>query len=358
MTRLRDDCAAARSFLTHGTWTNASSSQLLPQHPACRINVHSRVWRYSSSWEGNTLKYKGAPACINHPHVQWLPDAAPRRVPRLIDAVPLGITLWFIGDSTSIEHAQSAACRIASEDEQTVWTDWYTPDWANGTSGIWSSGGFKISCIRGGSSTNGLRAGKGLPDASERQVCFVPSVSRDARVSTAASVLQRLQAIRVTRDADLIICNVGAWYMGHGVDVEPLMLKEVAALLRVLHSCPPPCPRILWRETFAQHFDTPDGVYRPNTLTSMNVSHRDCKAPRHDISKPKTLSAVAATLLEAGIETLDGWQLTKARHYSHVTKKDCTHYCVHEGGRPGSVFDALNDALAMRVVHCGRHDLK
>ena len=90
----------------------------------------------------------------------------------------------------------------------------------------------------------------------------------------------------------------------------------------------------------------------------MNVSHRDCKAPRLDISKPKTLSAVAATLLEAGIETLDGWQLTKARHYSHVTKKDCTHYCVHEGGRPGSVFDALNDALAMRVVHCGRNHLK
>ena len=127
-TNMRDDCAAARSFLTHGTWTNASSSQLLPQHPACRINVHSRVWRYSSSWEGNTLKYKGAPACINHPHMQWLPGAAPRRVPRLIDAVPLGITLWFIGDSTSIEHAQSAACRIASEDEQTVWTDWYTPE--------------------------------------------------------------------------------------------------------------------------------------------------------------------------------------------------------------------------------------
>ena len=109
--------------------------------------------------------------------------------PRLLDVLSGSRTLWFIGDSTVLSHAQAAACRLASEyapsavghntSRQTSDAKWRAPEWP-------------ASKYAGCIDTAGLR------------VCYMPAGSRVRGASASvATVLERLVALNVIHRNDM-----------------------------------------------------------------------------------------------------------------------------------------------------------
>ena len=109
---------------------------------------------------------------------------------------------------------------------------------------------------------------------------------------------------------------------------------------------------MLWRETFAQHFATKDGLYEPRKGPKMAC--RALAAAEHtrnpEPRKPASLARVAK-VLRGHVEVLDAFALTKERHDNHPTSRDCTHYCIRERnptrGVAGSVAGSVDGSVGV-----------
>ena len=127
-------CAAAKAFLTTGVWKNATDldDKQLPDvainatrvRGCCGLNcstrLHSRLRRY---------------VCQDHTRLLRWQSSMLRRTSScsttLLDTLQANSvsTLWFIGDSTVISHAQSVVCLLADESrsQTSPWVHWYPP---------------------------------------------------------------------------------------------------------------------------------------------------------------------------------------------------------------------------------------
>ena len=104
-------------------------------------------------------------------------------------------------------------------------------------------------------------------------------------------------------------------------------------------------PNFIWRETQAQHFDTPGGNYVKDHPSAFQPCQN--KTVEHMAEHEFRNRAAANVLRNAGIPVLPVWQLTaaSAAHHpgplSQVNEAgdhvmDCTHFCQYAG----SVLDA------------------
>ena len=370
------DHRAATGFLAGGgTWGNrseaAASSTL-----ACTVGIHSRATRWIC---------KSVRAQLWTPRVQAMGQTGERERPCVRDAnlcavIPRNATLWFVGDSTALSHAQVTACACAlplpaphaiggsRDGEQGIAKapEWTSPPFAKALD-VRHARLAQTACIHHAA----LRT--------SRRVCYIPAgATPHSTRSSVHRVIRRLLEMNLTTKSDLLVVNSGAWYLGHTAALAATHLADVRALVQTLadarrgrfhggkDGARHALPRVFWREAFAQHFDTPDGLYSPADTTPSNASHggaarkhpsRRCSAwsgtagatPR---TKPALLAHVRELLLAApGVGVLDGWELTRARADAHPPSRvgDCTHYCIVEGGVVGGVYGALNNAMALML---------
>ena len=138
------------------------------------------------------------------------------------------------------------------------------------------------------------------------RVCYVAAGTlRGKAPPTVFSALTRLFALDVIAPEDIIVVNEGAWFYAQDSNssdaVPPLAHKvteHVGELLAVLanrtalaHRSNATMPRIIWRETFAQHFATHDGLYL-NPKTASTPATCVASKPR---APPSTLYARATS---------------------------------------------------------------
>ena len=331
---------------------------------SCDVAFHSRTARY---------------VCKSAQATRWVPrresrDDSERRCTvsdgsGLEKAMAPSTTVWFIGDSTALSHAQAAACALWRSGMKlraraTASADWHTPQWALPL-GVRHARLAQSVCMHA---------------PLNRRVCYIPCGALPHTLKSGVGrVMRRLLWFNLTQASDLIVANAGAWYMGHGAKLEASHLSDIRDLVTTLRNATDGyfgldrrqrVPHFVWRESFAQHFDTPDGVYRP-TATPRNCSTRLMSSSAAELVKPVLLQRVRGLLLANGIAVLDAWELTRTRADAHPPSRvgDCTHYCLTEGERGavargpanqgvvargpiGGVYAALNDALALWVRSC------
>ena len=183
---------------------------------------------------------------------------------------------------------------------------------------------------------------------------------RDA--STVSGALRRIVVRNITRSTDIALINSGSWYMGQvscgsgGLyirDCDAAQAADAQAIVSLAASHAAGVPTLLWRETYASHFDTPTGIYdgaahdqlrlfvrSKGAAGSKNLSLSRCKPLRTGATKPAVLANVSAILKErgSGVTVLDTWSLTRnlsvAMHANNPNRgpdelaaPDCLHFC-------------------------------
>ena len=288
----------------------------------------------------------------------------------------LNRTLFIIGDSTQKQAADSAFCTIATElaldatHEAPIFAkraaqewQWRRPSWFWQTT---PSDAFQkrlVSCA----TAFGLNSGSAA-SAGSVTLCFIPSAAlgrsvlegRDA--STVSGALRRIVVRNITRSTDIALINSGSWYMGQvscgsgGLyirDCDAAQAADAQAIVSLAASHAAAVPTLLWRETYASHFDTPTGIYdgaahdqlrlfvrSKGAAGSKNLSLSRCKPLRTGATKPAVLANVSAILKErgSGVTVLDTWSLTRnlsvAMHANNPNRgpdelaaPDCLHFC-------------------------------
>lgn len=243
---------------------------------------------------------------------------------------PFNRTLFILGDSTQKQAADSAFCQVAAElaaDARRAeplfnkasldhWK-WRQPPWFWHTT---PSDAFQkrvVSCA----------AARDARGAGSIRLCFIPcatlgrSVLEGRDAATVSTALRRLITRNITRATDLALINSGSWYMGQqscasgGLyirDCDAAQKADAAGVVQLAASFASTAPRLLWRETYATHFDTPDGVYDGNASDQLRLYARSrgasgsrdyansrCRPLPPATAKPEVLVNVSSILTAA-----------------------------------------------------------
>ena len=164
------------------------------------------------------------------------------------------------------------------------------------------------------------------------------------------TALERAIQLNQTTANDVAIVNTGAWYMGHGERADTAHLQEVQGFAALMSRKLPRMPRVIWRETYASHFDSTDGVFQSTALTRSGI--RPTCTEWNGWEKPRVLQRVHRLLRASeGVELLPLWEATRdlaalhaqtdALHYNTGDAADCLHFCLFSG-----IEDAVMDAVA------------
>jgi len=231
------------------------------------------------------------------------------------DAASSTVVFW--GDSVSIELYAATLCRLRAAGTSKYYTAEFEPQLLNLT----QEATLLLNCVR-------------MPPFAS--VCYTPgpvyqdgvdSQIRDGgRLS--ASLTRGFRSILTWSDATklILIPNLGVHFSANdgtlsratrtlldAFDVARQRLATVATL------------RLLWRESPAQHFSTPSGVYH----YEHGSKYGQCSAIREARDE---FNAVTNLLVEsAGHDVLRLWNASLPRWDSHVGNGDCTHYCLDNG---------------------------
>lgn len=306
----------SRGYLLHGRWRELAPEQRLQVPARCAPNaalpasaMDSAARAYACA-RGQPLRY------------EWVPEQPCERRPWSSVLLP-NRTVWIIGDSTSMQSAFVLHCSVSSvlapgrANEQ-----WHKPPW---------SGHFPAQGRDARNNRTTMCATLG-----ESRLCYLPAGSDDGL--TVARALALAIAHGNARASDIALMNSGSWQMGKGRRGDAYQRSAVADVAKL--GAHPSCPRLIWRETFAQHFPTADGVY----TRRLNRSSARCTG--RPAVQPPILDEVA-TSLRKHMPVLPAWRLTQNLSEAHVGaassggQLDCTHYC-----NLGGVIDATLDALA------------
>jgi len=229
-------------------------------------------------------------------------------------------TVWIVGDSMSMQTALVLHCSLAGAVPAGVDTRWRAPAWTSLIPRSRRDVHNKRTSVCAHLGADGQR------------LCFL--VAGTASAPTVADVLQLAIAHGQARAHDLALVNSGAWQMGR-VSGDAYQRRMVAALIRLSRHAD--CPRLFWRESYAQHFPTPDGVF---TRKSGFNSLVNCTSL--PTVQPPVLAEIAAQLrAQAHIHVLPTWRLTQGVPAAHRGNGDCSHYCNWVG-----VLQATLDAFA------------
>ena len=399
----RDTCHPV-DFLAHGAWRSSPAT-----------------FRGGACSDTTARTYQCSAARTSAHGIEWRnPPSSPcSAVPALSAALINGKvpTLWLIGDSTMAQTAAEAYCRL--HDELTAldssgrsareWR-WKQPRWSWATTAADGRANRMVKCAEAQVRTvRTIPHVKNVPppavsNAASRgemsvaqhhrntstdtpsrgpsvRLCFVPSGARDRYVAEgrAASrvhgALQRLIEYNLTHAHDLALMNTGLHYIDRSGTHNQLHMEMVHELIGVVERHQATCPHVLWRETYAQTFPTPDGLFtkaikEAESILSRVVAESSATAARtilslatHPavperarmwlntsceplppaISKPVVLSNVSAALhRHPGFTVLDMWtptrSLTEQRVSPHASLSEGQRASTHTGraGMPTS----------------------
>ena len=167
------------------------------------------------------------------------------------------------------------------------------------------------------------------------RICHVRASGPDVSTAMVANAL-----LPVLSAGDVVVVNEGLWHraLAH-TNISREVSHASAAVLPMREML-----RIgvlaLWRETTAQHFNTPTGQYKPTGCTGHNCS-ASCKEVQ-DPSWATDLNAEVSGLMRAGgIEVLPAFHESLEMWTDHVERRrvtrgtsahsrvplDCTHFC-------------------------------
>ena len=231
------------------------------------------------------------------------------------DAASSTVVFW--GDSVSIELYAATLCRLRAAGTSKYYAAEFEPQLLNLT----QEATLLLNCVR-------------MPPFAS--VCYTPGpvyqdgihsqIQDGGRLS--ASLTRGFRSILTWSDATklILIPNLGVHFSANdgtlsratrtlldAFDVARQRLATVATL------------RLLWRETPAQHFSTPGGVYH----YEHGSNYGQCSAIREARDE---FNAVTNPLVEsAGHDVLRLWNASVPRWDSHFGNGDCTHYCLDNG---------------------------
>ena len=247
-----------------------------------------------------------------------------------------------MGDSLQAQLFYSAACLLKQNcpTETTVDTPYSVSAWQPELScrrGIWRL------CIR-------LMAARA---SSAARLCYVPADMGGSTTEKGGfSLGDALAALYSPGEPDwlgprdVLVANMGL----HHKDIDTASGRmEVRDLMQqflsVYNMLPPPRPRLMWRETTAQHYDhVPWGAYVQGKPGERCVPHKTAKDPYNLLTTPLVLHALASST-----DVLRIWQFSAVHHDQHPAKHgsphaDCTHFC-QQGGVPDMWVTTLVNAI-------------
>eukprot|EP00959_Pyramimonas_sp_CCMP1952_P366543 7676886-Pyramimonas_sp.AAC.1 len=160
----------------------------------------------------------------------------------------------------------------------------------------------------------------------------------------------------VDRQADVVVLNEGVWWemadCGDKCGAACRHEAYIASLRTFAHfhtRNKHRLPRILWRETSPQNFDTPSGRFDPAKMRCVPRSMQQLECG-------DTYNALAApALAQMGLEVVPTWlpsaqALVAGEQRPHRAVADCTHFCG------GGVYQAWNEIMAAVLGHVAGDD--
>ena len=243
-------------------------------------------------------------------------------------------TVFFLGDSVSLQHFRALSCELGIDREVPVTA--LGPSFRhfrlNATCAI-----RRDASMPGG--TCHITAGMGVSDVPTAEAC-----------STLASS-------GVLTPADIVVANEGLWHRAlSSASAERTELARVSMFASndsCVHSLRKASVPLLWRETSAQHFArSPTGQY--NALCKAAKTRSACGGcgPIQNSSSLEVLNAaVSARMRELGVAVLPFFAPTVPRWNAHLAHRrssvsealqplDCTHWC-----EPSTVFAPLTPLM-------------
>lgn len=126
--------------------------------------------------------------------------------------------------------------------------------------------------------------------------------------------------------------------------VRAAALRDARSVLKLV-----PASRLVWRESTAQHFDSPGGHWRHGFMLRSNVENliqRCANIPveamrRHAHWNP----AVAPLMKHHSVPVLQTWEGSARAWYAHVDHGDCTHFC-----QPSALLERWAQTLLRTVA--------
>jgi hypothetical protein len=323
-------CDGAGAFLRTGAW-RALESPPPPLPAAC---APLPAWRTLSALDRVGIAFLCSdPAAAGTPRPRYAWAAAPPCAPPPWRALfAPNRTVWVVGDSMSAQTAFVLYCATAR-------------DLGSGPMAPPDFGRFlRVSPRDARNSRVTECASVGRHGA---RLCYLPAgTDGGATVADALRVAIERGGARAT---DVALLNSVAWQMRKGPAGDAYQRAVAPALAAVANRSG--CPRVFWRETYAQHFPTADGVYQANRSDTSRAAAEACAGV--PAAQPPILAEVSAAVgALAAVSVLPTWAITQhlggrahpaGRRQSH--SNDCTHYCNFAG-----VIQATLDAFALAAA--------
>lgn len=336
LVRLVQICALAvrcepANYLRSGSWREQPDGQQLFDVPARCISpapgtgVTNAMVAMSRRYACNNTAHGAA-----RPRKTWEPALPCTRRP-WSELFSSNRTVWIVGDSTSMQTAWMMHCVVSSSSApESVAEPWDSPKWLHRLA------------VSGRDMRNHrvpLCARVGLG-----RLCFLPA-GTDGGLTVARALELAIEHGNARAD-DVALVNSGVWQMGNAGG-DAYQRRIVVDMLRLAARAD--CPRLFWRESYAQHFPTRDGVWPGHAIRTSARKQVDCTG--QPLEQPRILKEVAAKLgAQPSITVLPTWHLSQhlpAVHHVGAWESanlDCTHYCNWSG-----LHEATLDAFAWAV---------
>lgn len=227
-------------------------------------------------------------------------------------------SFFFVGDSMSLQHFRAAACQMLADVPAPPLAPFSVHE--GSTCGERRDGSGRVCHVRAGANATGWTVGRAI------------------------AVLAAL-----VHDGDVIIANEGLWHraLRHEHSTAASEVAAVRDLARGVDALRGRRVELLWRETTAQHFETPTGQHKPSGC----ANGRGCGTCRpvlnstvqreHNERSNAVVRALGVPIVPIFEASLAMWDEHVARRGSIQHGKtshalDCTHFC-----EPSRLFTSL-----------------
>ncbi|KAL7545015.1 hypothetical protein ACHAWF_008381 [Thalassiosira exigua] len=259
----------------------------------------------------------------------------------VFEKLPDGATIYIMGDSLAQQQAVDLLCRLASASRMVR----HRIERAPTPKGIWCPDGNETDLERCDVDYRGPEPGPyaSLLDLSatfrtvaggggnESKSVHVVSGSGNMGVYAPRKNRPRfVSAMGKMKSGDVAVVNQGLHYRD-----QRGLANDIAAVEAALTSAMDRGVHVLWRETTAGHFHTPDGYYSPLKIGASG-SHSTCVPDflvNRTLSWERYNSEVTPLMRSLGVPVMEAWEATfLLPEYCHVGGgKDCAHFLMPGG---------------------------
>lgn len=313
-----------------------------------KLHHYYGEWR-CPLWNGTRLDHLDAHRFLCPPETPFrsfrqAQPACARLVRSTWGTLALNRSVFFVGDSLSMQHAKAFACRMLAELARhrslpappgELWSAQAVAPWVH-----------LANPRREPHSKHNARQQPFCVHVDRRAACFVSSWP------TARATAERLVAHRLATAGDLVVLNDGLHMLvADALEAARATAASFANATAPLSLARADGVRFVWRETSPQAFGgLSNGSYRHGTYARGGDSSK-CTAVAEP-ARPPTHAAAHAELEAAGLAVARTWRATVSQWDTHLANRtgyvrqrhivDCTHFCA-----PSGVLEQWVDALLM-----------